>query len=80
MNSERNLNIENFNIENFNIGSSQLPEVDRRYQCLDMTKNEIRLLNLLPICYVDEREYRVGCNLFVTSFNTSLKYLALSYT
>jgi hypothetical protein len=64
----------NLNIEDLNIGSSQLPEVDGRHQPLDTTKNEIRLLNILPIRYIDGRGYGVECNLFVTSLDNSPKY------
>lgn len=49
------------------------------YQRLDLGKNEIRLLELLPIRTVNGVEQDVECKLFVTSLDDAPDYRALSY-
>jgi hypothetical protein len=60
---------------------SEARESSYQYQPLDQTKNEIRLLKILPIRRVDGKEYdTVECSLFVISLDSSTEYDALSYT
>ncbi|TVY73385.1 Heterokaryon incompatibility protein 6 OR allele [Lachnellula suecica] len=59
---------------------SQSPELVYQYEPLDATKNEIRLLRILPIRVVDGQECEVECSLFVTPLNDAPPYEALSYT
>lgn len=63
------------------VGSShgQPGESERHYRRLDSTKNEIRLLNILPVREVDGKEHGVECNLSVTSLDDAPAYRALSY-